>query len=87
MEKQTFEIERKAKEVLSILKEEAKTAKSWAWWSNRMSQQDVGVIALYFPDLLERQAFYDTPEYEELTRIRRSLMKKFGTIEGADPDP
>lgn len=84
MTPKSFEIPRKAKEVLAILKEEAKTVTTWADFSNRMSGPR-GVIAEYFPELVEKQAFCDTPEYEELSGMRLALMKKFGILEGANP--
>jgi len=72
----SFEIDRKAKEVLIILKEEAEKATSCTEWMNRMSGPN-GVVAHFFPESLERQCFYDTPEYEELKLIRVDLLRRF----------
>lgn len=72
----------------SILKEArrlARQATSWADFSNALFDQREGLVAKVFPNMNERQAFYDSPEYNAVRRLLLDLMRKLGLADGAVP--
>lgn len=73
-----------ANAVLERAKELAATSDSWADFSNAMFSQHGGVIAVEFPDELQRQAFYDSDQYKEVNTIFVELMKRHGVVDGAN---
>jgi HicB-like protein involved in pilus formation len=78
-------IETKANDVLGQAKTFAATARSWADFSARIFDQRSGLVATIFPTEIERQAFYDSPQYNEINALQVQLMKRFGLAEGATP--
>jgi HicB family len=78
-------IETKANDLLKQAKRFASTVRSWADFSARIFDQRSGLVALTFPTEIERQAFYDSPQYEEINALQVRLMKQFGLAEGATP--
>jgi HicB family len=63
----------------------ARQAKSWTEFSNQLFAQEHGLVARAFPRMTERQAFYDTQQYETLNAMLLELMKRFGIADGAAP--
>src|SRR3954470_9407353 len=78
-------VEAKANKVLEKARAIAPTVGSWADFSNALFGHGEGIIAKTFGTSIERQAFFDSKQYEEINEILLSLMKKFGTGEGAKP--
>ena len=78
-------IETKANDVLGQAKTFAAKARSWADFSARMFDQRSGLVATTFPTEIERQAFYDSPQYKEIHALQVQLMKQFGLADGATP--
>ncbi|MBA3312546.1 MAG: toxin-antitoxin system HicB family antitoxin [Planctomycetaceae bacterium] len=50
-----------------------------------MFDQKSGVIATAFPSEIERDAFFDSPQYNEVMAIQAELMKKTGLRKGSTP--
>ena len=76
-------IAEKADRVLAEAKATASTASSWADFSNRLFAQNGGVVAKVFPRMKDRQAFYDTPQYEAVNQLLLDLIKRHGLSEAA----
>jgi hypothetical protein len=70
-------VETKAKKVLDQARAIASGAGSWADFSNALFDQRKGIVAKTFGTSIERQAFFDSPQYEEINQILLSLMKRF----------
>jgi hypothetical protein len=68
----------KAKQLVAEAKELARRADSWIALSNALSDQQGGLIAQYFPNVNQRQAFLRSPEYEELNRLLLHTIKEKG---------
>lgn len=51
---------------------------SWPDFSNEIFDQTRGLVVKTFPTGIERQAFYDTPQYTQLHAIMSDLMKAQG---------
>jgi len=77
--------ERKAEYVLEQAKALARTVKSWADFSVAIFDQHNGLVAKTFDDPMERQAFYDSKQYEQVNEILLGLMREFGVEGGATP--
>jgi len=75
----------KANKLLSEARKVASEVKSWADFSAKLFDQKSGLVALYFPDDFERQAFYDSEVYKEINGLLVKLMKGFGVVKGAEP--
>ena len=67
-----------AKELVAEAKKIARQADSWISLSNALSDPQAGLIARYFPDPGQRQAFLASPEYEELNQLLLRTMKRKG---------
>jgi len=78
-------IHEKASKVLERAKALASQVESWADLSNALFDRDEGIVPMTFPDSMERQAFFDSQEYEEINSILAALMKKFGVVGGGTP--
>jgi HicB family len=78
-------IQRKAKYILEQAQVLARNVKSWADFSVAIFDQHNGLVAKNFQKPMEREAFYDSKEYEEVNQILLGLMKKFGVEGGATP--
>ena len=78
-------IEKKATRVLETARELATKAPTWADFSLELFDQHSGLVAKTFPGDMERQAFFDTPQYEEINGLLDGLMRKTGVASGAHP--
>ena len=70
--------EEKARQLVAEAKEIARRADSWIALSNALSNPHGGLIARYFPDAEQRQAFLDSAEYEELNQLLLRTIKRKG---------
>lgn len=68
----------RAKQLVAEAKKIARRADSWIGLSNALSDAQGGLIARYFPDPEERQAFLRSPEYEELNQLLLRTIKRKG---------
>jgi hypothetical protein len=75
----------KANYITGKAKELASTVHSWTEFSNKMFDQEQGLVAKVFGRMPERKVFYDMPQYEEVNRIFLDLIKRFGVSDGAAP--
>jgi hypothetical protein len=67
----------RAKRLVAEAKEIARRVDSWVSLSNALVDPQDGLIARYFPDAQERQAFVCSPEYEELNQLLlRTIQRK-----------
>jgi hypothetical protein len=78
-------VETKANTVLKQAQEIASKVKSWADFSNALFNPHDGVVTKTFPTSFERQAFFDSKQYEAVNALLLALMQQFGTREGAIP--
>jgi len=78
-------IESKANRVFEQAKSLAAKAGSWMDFSAQIFDQRSGLIAKTFPTEIERQAFFDTEQYNEIHTLLVQLMKRFGLAAGATP--
>jgi site-specific DNA-methyltransferase (adenine-specific) len=60
----------------------ANQADSWVTFSNALSDPENGLIAKTFPKPRERQAFFNSPQYEEINQILLDLIKRLGLTKG-----
>jgi hypothetical protein len=77
-------IERKADYILKEANRLAEKAAGWADFSAALFDYSTGLVTKTFPNEMERQAFFDSCQYDEVNKLLIKLMKKFGTIEGAN---
>ena len=77
--------EKKASVVLEKAKELARQAESWADFSNALSDPEDGLIAKTFPKARERQAFFNSPQYEEINHLLLGVIQRCGLVQGAVP--
>jgi len=75
--------EAKSNRVLQYAKQLARDVRSWADFSAALSDQSTGYIAKTFPDDLQRQLFFDSPQYRETNDLLMQLMNKFGVVGGS----
>lgn len=68
--------------ILERAKELSKSAKSWTEFADAVSNQRTGLVATILTDPMEKQAFYDSPEYEKLSALRQSIIEKLGVVDG-----
>jgi predicted HicB family RNase H-like nuclease len=78
-------IENKADQVLKQAKALAPRVETWADFSVQLFDPHIGLVAKAFPEEIQRQAFYDSTQYEEINAILLDLMKKYGEANGATP--
>jgi hypothetical protein len=67
-----------AKQLVAEAKEIARRTDSWIALSNALSDPHGGLIARYFPDAEQRQAFLNSAEYEELNKLLLRTIKRKG---------
>lgn len=79
-------IEAKANAVLDRAKIIASDVSTWADFSNALFDPHSGLVAKTFSSDIERQAFYDSRQYQKISDILVRLMKRFGTAGGATPE-
>lgn len=77
--------EKKANLIVEKARELAGRVDSWIALSNALSDPQHGLIAQYFPKQHERQAFFDTPQYEAVNQILLETIKRFGVTGGTTP--
>jgi hypothetical protein len=70
--------ENESKQLVAEAKAIAHRVDSWISLSNALSDPVGGLIARYFPDPEQRQAFLTSPEYEELNRLLLRTIKRKG---------
>jgi hypothetical protein len=75
------------KELVAEAKKIARRADSWISLSNALTDPQGGLIAQYFPDPEQRQAFLDSPEYEELNQLLLRMIKRKGLYPRGDQGP
>jgi len=80
----TMSFDDRALSVLAQAKAIGDSVESWADFANAVLGHG-GVLSRLFPDEMEHQAFLDTEQYQELGKIQKSLMEKFGIVTGANP--
>lgn len=66
------------KQLVAEAKLIAGQADSWVALSNALTDPRGGLIARYFPDATQRQAFLLTPEYAEIEQVLLQIMKEKG---------
>jgi hypothetical protein len=77
--------EKKANLVVERARELARQAESWADFSNALSDPETGLIAKAYPKVRERQAFFNSPQYEEINQILLRVIQRCGLIQGSVP--
>lgn len=77
--------EKKANLIVEKAKELARQVESWADFSNALSDPADGLIAKVFPKPRERQAFFNSAQYDEVNRILLEVIRKAGLTKGAVP--
>lgn len=75
--------ERKASFILEQARVLAKNVTSWVDFSAGLFDQKDGLIARTLSEPMEREAFFDSPQYQEVNKILLDLIKRFGVKEGA----
>jgi HicB family len=75
--------DKKAQEIVEKAKSLAEQADSWVTFSNAVSDPETGLIAKMFPKQRERQAFFNSPQYEEINGILLDLIKRLGLTKGS----
>jgi HicB family len=78
-------IERKANYILEQAQSLERSVRSWADFAGAFFDQRSGLVAKTFEDAMEREAFFDSEQYEAVNNILLRLMKKFGVAGGATP--
>jgi hypothetical protein len=68
----------KARQLVADAKKIARKADSWISLSNALTAPKDGLIATYFPDAKERQAFLQSSEYEQLNQLLVQTIKRRG---------
>jgi hypothetical protein len=68
----------RGKKLVAEAKKIAQKADSWISLSNALSDPQGGLIARYFPDPEQRQAFLSSPEYEQLNQLLLRTIKRKG---------
>jgi hypothetical protein len=68
----------KGKKLVAEARKIARRVDSWISLSNALTDPNGGLIARYFPDMQQRQAFLRSPEYEEISQLLRQLIEKRG---------
>lgn len=66
------------KQLVAEAKKIARRVDSWVSLSNALSDPQGGLIARYFPDVEQRQAFLRSPEYEELNQLLLRIIERKG---------
>jgi hypothetical protein len=66
------------KQLVAEAKKIARQADSWISLSNAITDPQGGLLAQYFPDVEQRQAFLRSPEYVELNEVLQRLIKRKG---------
>jgi hypothetical protein len=66
------------KQLVAEARKIARQVDSWIGLSNALADPQDGLIARYFPDAHERQAFLSSPEYEELNQLLLRTIKRKG---------
>jgi hypothetical protein len=68
----------KGKQLVAEARKIARQADSWITLSNALTDPNGGLIARYFPDIEQRQAFLRSAEYEELNQLLRRTIEQKG---------
>ena len=74
-----------ADQILKQAKRAARTARSWADFSNLLFNPIDGLVTTAYPSPAERKAFLRTPEYKEIWQLLSESIDKHGLVEGATP--
>jgi site-specific DNA-methyltransferase (adenine-specific) len=77
--------EKKANQIVEKARELARQSESWADFSNLLSDPEEGLIAKTYPKVRERQAFFSSPQYEEINQILLGVIQRCGLVQGAVP--
>ena len=77
----------RTKQLVAEAKEIARRVDSWISLSNALADPLGGLIARYFPDAQERDAFLRSSEYEELNQLLLRTIKKKGLYPHAGRGP
>ncbi len=75
----------KAQRLLHQAREAARTAQTWADFSNFLYDPFTGLITTAYPSRAERQKFIQTPEYREIQGLLEKVREETGLVEGATP--
>ena len=75
----------KANRVLEKARTIASESQSWADFSNKLFDGSHGIVSKIFPNEMERQAFFDSKQHEEINALMVDMMKKTGVVAGATP--
>jgi nicotinamide mononucleotide adenylyltransferase len=78
------DFEMRANGVVEQAEAAAAEVTTWADWSNRLFSPR-GIVSRWFPTMDERRAFVASPQYRRLNEMQLALMRKFGTVAGANP--
>ena len=76
-------IDAKADRIVELAQKRAERASSWSDFSRELFDQREGIVSKVFPDELERQAFFDSPQHARVMQIQSDLMKRIGVMSGA----
>src|ERR1700722_14821312 len=79
--------EEQAKQLVAEAREIARRVDSWISLSNALSDPVGGLIARYFPNPEQREAFLRSSEYEELNQLLLRTIKRKGLFPRAGQGP
>ncbi len=71
--------------ILEAAKRLADASPAWADLSNALFDSQNGLVIREFPDLHERKAFLQSPEYRAIRGLLLSAMERSGLVAGATP--
>jgi|GEM_PF-428895 len=78
-------ISSKADRVLAEARRVADNVSTWADLSLLLFDQESGIVVRFFPSEIERQAFFDSEQYEEINRLLTEVMNRTGVRAGSTP--
>jgi predicted HicB family RNase H-like nuclease len=76
---------KKARRVLGEARQKADLVESWADFSNALFNPVDGIITKAYPTQAEREAFFQTEQYQSIRHLLHEAIEKFGLVEGATP--
>ncbi len=75
----------KKSEILKRARGLARSAKTWAEFSNALFNPDDGLITQAYPDRADREAFIKSDTYRRIRELLNATIERTGLVEGATP--